>query len=70
MYAGVLFKMNCDGSGYTNLHSFAGFIARKEGDVETPEDGMVLSGTSFYGVTHGNQKFGLRAVIFKLDIAP
>ena len=44
---GVLFRMNADGSSCTNLHSFAG----GKGDGEYPMGDLILSGTTFYGMT-------------------
>jgi uncharacterized repeat protein (TIGR03803 family) len=44
---GALFRMNIDGSGYTNLHDFAGGAA----DGASPMGDLTLSGTTFYGLT-------------------
>lgn len=44
---GALFRMNTDGSGYTNLHDFAGGAA----DGANPMGDLTLSGTTFYGMT-------------------
>jgi uncharacterized repeat protein (TIGR03803 family) len=44
---GALFRMNTDGSGYTNLHDFAGGAA----DGANPMGDLTLSGTTFYGLT-------------------
>jgi uncharacterized repeat protein (TIGR03803 family) len=68
---GVVFRINCDGSGYTNLHSFVGvFEARDYVNTIHPDRGLVLSGTSLYGVTQDVLKYGLGGVIFKVNIAP
>ena len=44
---GTLFRMNMDGSAYTNLHAFAGGSA----DGAYPMGDLLLSGTNFYGMT-------------------
>lgn len=43
---GAIFAMNTDGSGFTNLHSFA-----SGGDGQNPVAGMILSGNTLYGTT-------------------
>jgi hypothetical protein len=43
MYKGNVFRVNTDGSGFTNLHSFNGY----QGSY--PTSGLVLSGNSLYG---------------------
>ncbi len=45
--AGVIFSLNMDGTGYTNLHHFVG--GNWEG--ETPRGGLTLAGTRLYGMT-------------------
>ena len=58
---GVIFSINADGSGYTNLHVFAGTSA---GDGNAPRGSLTLSGTNLYGMTqYGGTNYG---VIFKL----
>ena len=42
-----VFKMNTNGSGYTNLHSFGGFA----GNAQSPHAALTLSGTNLYGMT-------------------
>jgi uncharacterized repeat protein (TIGR03803 family) len=44
---GTVFALNTDGTGFTNLHNFAG--SPDEGAV--PQGGLVLSGTTLYGTT-------------------
>ena len=44
---GMVFKMNTDGSGYTNLHSFAGGT----GDGATPLGSLTLANGWLYGMT-------------------
>ena len=60
---GVIFKMDTDGSDYTNLHNFAGGNA----DGRTPCGNLTLSGGVLYGMTFqgGTNDTG---IIFKMDI--
>ena len=44
---GTIFAINADGTGFTNLHSFA------TSDGINPYDGLILSGNTLYGT--GNQ---------------
>jgi uncharacterized repeat protein (TIGR03803 family) len=61
--AGTLFKINLDGSGFTNLFSFTSHIA------STPRD-LLLVGDTFYGTATGIGYHGYddaNGVIFKLQ---
>jgi uncharacterized repeat protein (TIGR03803 family) len=57
---GTVFRINTDGSGFTNLHKFSGT------DGATPEAGLVLSGQTLYGTTIGGgpSSYGL---VFKIN---
>lgn len=44
---GTLFRVNTDGSGYTNLHSFTGYPS----DGSGPPGSLVMEGTTFFGMT-------------------
>jgi uncharacterized repeat protein (TIGR03803 family) len=44
---GIVFAINTDGSGFTNLHTFMGYPS--EGDV--PQAALLLSGNTLYGTT-------------------
>jgi uncharacterized repeat protein (TIGR03803 family) len=59
---GTVFKINTDGSGYTELKSFAGYP-----DGSTPYAGLVLAGNTLYGTTSGG---GTNAggTVFKINI--
>lgn len=47
---GTVFAVNTDGTGFTNLHSFASTSS----DGASPYDGLILSGNTLYGTTaHG-----------------
>lgn len=58
---GTVFRINSDGSGFTNLCSFSGFQ-----DGQNPLGGMVLAGDTLYGTTSvgGNYVSG---AIFKVN---
>ena len=58
---GVIFKMNTDGSGYTNLHVFAG-----DDDGKYPNGNLTLSGGVLYGMTLSGGENNL-GVIFKMN---
>lgn len=58
---GTVFAINTDGTGFTNLHSFAA----SEGSV--PLGGLVLSGNALYGTTFAGGASGYGAV-FSLSL--
>lgn len=57
---GTLFKVNTNGTGFTNLHSFAG---GPEGS--SPEGDLILSGNTLYGTADNGGNFG-GGVIFAI----
>ena len=59
---GVLFRINTNGGGYTNLHSFAGGA----GDGAYPDCDLTLSGTTFYGMTDQGGANG-DGVVFRVN---
>ena len=61
---GTVFRINIDGTGFTNLHSFTA-----EGDGAEPQGGVVMSGTNLYGMTLGGGTNGGNGVIFTLTAA-
>jgi uncharacterized repeat protein (TIGR03803 family) len=62
---GVVFRVNSDGTGYTNLYSFAGYPS----DGAAPWGSLTLSGSTLYGMTEygGTNNDG---VVFALSIIP
>ncbi|HXD00256.1 MAG TPA: choice-of-anchor tandem repeat GloVer-containing protein [Verrucomicrobiae bacterium] len=48
---GTVFRINTDGSGFTNLHSFTAipYASTKNNDGANPIGGLVLSGSTLYG---------------------
>jgi uncharacterized repeat protein (TIGR03803 family) len=62
---GTVFAMNTNGSGFTNLHSFAGLP--EEG--ARPYAGVVLSGNTLYGTTlYGGSSYN--GTVFKIEFRP
>lgn len=47
---GVVFRVNTNGTGFTNLHSFA----HTSSDGANPAAGVILAGSSLYGTTKAN----------------
>jgi uncharacterized repeat protein (TIGR03803 family) len=54
---GAVFRINTDGTGFTNLHSFTGL-----GDGAHPWAGLVLSGNTLYGTARDGGSSGNGAV--------
>jgi uncharacterized repeat protein (TIGR03803 family) len=48
---GTVFKVNTDGSGFTNLHSFSSPMGNTNSDGASPWGGLVLMGNALYGTT-------------------
>jgi len=51
---GTVFKVNANGTGFTNLHSFAGYPS----DGAYPSRSLILSGNTLYGTTDGGGSSG------------
>ena len=76
---GVIFKVQPDGTGYTNLHSFSashynslGDATNSDGfnpggsDLETPEGSLVLSSNIIYGTAYYGGVFG-QGTVFRVN---
>jgi len=59
---GVIFRMNTDGSSYTNLHKFVG----GDDDGRNPSGSLTLSGSTLYGMTYGGGATDV-GVIFRMN---
>jgi uncharacterized repeat protein (TIGR03803 family) len=61
---GTVFKVNTDGTGFTNLHSFTAasgsFYTNSDG--ADPVAGLILSGNTLYGTAHGGGSSGYGTV--------
>ena len=61
---GMLFRVNMDGSGYTNLHAFAGGLS----DGANPLGSLTLSGTNLFGMTYsGAGSTSGSGVVFRIN---
>jgi uncharacterized repeat protein (TIGR03803 family) len=61
---GVVFRVNTDGTGYTNLHSFAGY----PNDGAAPPGSLTLDGSTLYGMTQeGGPSAARLGMVFKLN---
>ncbi len=58
---GTVFGINTGGTGFTNLYSFSGGFSGNS-DGASPFAGLVLSGNTLYGTTHGGGTSGEGAV--------
>lgn len=59
---GTVFKVNTDGTGYTNMHNFA----EGAGGVQ-PWAGLILSGNTLYGTTTGASGVSTYGVVFAIN---
>ena len=61
---GVVFRLNSDGTGYTNLHSFTGY----PNDGASPKGSLRLDGSTLYGMTQeGGPNPARLGMVFKLN---
>jgi uncharacterized repeat protein (TIGR03803 family) len=65
---GSVFRVNTDGSGFTNLHGFTAplGLAATNSHGANPYGGLVLSGSTLYGTAHAGGAFGA-GTIFALS---
>ncbi|EEF58820.1 choice-of-anchor tandem repeat GloVer-containing protein [Pedosphaera parvula] len=64
--SGMIFGMNLDGSGYTNLHSFAGLISGTNADGIQPLATLAASGTNLIGACSGGGAWG-KGTVFRIN---
>ena len=55
---GTVFKLNTDGTGFSNLHSFTAISSVTNGDGAYLEGGLLLSGDILYGTAFGGGSSG------------
>jgi uncharacterized repeat protein (TIGR03803 family) len=61
---GTVFRMNTNGTGYTNLHSFAGY----PNDGAGPPGSLTLDGSTLYGMTQeGGPNAARLGTVFKMN---
>jgi uncharacterized repeat protein (TIGR03803 family) len=58
---GTVYRVNADGSGFTNLYSFHGT------DGQNPATGLIMSGGTLYGTTHSGGGTGKHGTIFQVN---
>jgi uncharacterized repeat protein (TIGR03803 family) len=58
---GTVYRINADGSGFTNLYSFHGT------DGQNPTAGLIISGGTLYGTTHGGGGTGKHGTLFQIN---
>jgi uncharacterized repeat protein (TIGR03803 family) len=49
---GTVFRVNTDGSSFTNLHSFTAFASGTNSDGADPRASLLISGTNLYGTAY------------------
>jgi len=67
--AGAVFRLNTDGTGFTNLYSFTATsdpLLMTNGDGAYPQAGLVLSGNILFGTTTGGGRSG-NGTVFRLN---
>jgi uncharacterized repeat protein (TIGR03803 family) len=62
--AGTIFKVNTNGTGFTNLYNFSGLPGSTDGTL--PMAGMILSGSTLYGTTEEGGAHGY-GTVFQID---
>ena len=65
--SGSVFRVNTDGSNFTNLYSFTAVTNLTNGDGAYPAGGLVLSGDTLYGTAESGGSGGVGAV-FSVNI--
>ena len=58
---GAVFRINADGTDFTNLYSFHG------SDGQNPSGGLTLSGNTLYGTTFGGGGTGKHGTVFTIN---
>jgi uncharacterized repeat protein (TIGR03803 family) len=69
--AGTIFRINTDGTAFTNLHSFNATVTSRlqhtiNGEGANPWAGLLLSGNTFYGTTFDGGTNGT-GTVFKIN---
>ena len=63
---GTVFKVNTDGTQFTNLYSFTALLSAKNSDGANPKAGLVLLGNALYGTTPLGGSGG-QGTVFKVN---
>ena len=57
-YTGTLFKLNTDGTGYTNFYTFSSLLNNTNSDGANPQASLILSGSTLYGAAENGGPAG------------
>jgi uncharacterized repeat protein (TIGR03803 family) len=63
---GTVFKVNTDGTGFTNIYSFSLMVSGTNGDGANPTANLILSGSTLYGTANGGGTDG-NGTVFKFN---
>jgi uncharacterized repeat protein (TIGR03803 family) len=63
---GTVFKVNTDGTDFTNLHSFTARVNSTNSDGSGPSAGLILSGNTLYGTAGSGGSSG-NGTVFKVN---
>src|ERR1035437_7179361 len=63
---GTVFRLNTDGTGFTNLHTFTVTTAGTNSDGAYPYAGLILSGNTLYGTAQYGGSLG-NGTVFRLN---
>jgi len=63
---GTVFKVNTNGTGFTNLHSFTALVSGTNSDGVSPSAGLILSGSTLYGTAPAGGSSG-KGTVFKVN---
>ncbi len=63
---GTIFRLNLDGSGFTNLYNFSALVSGTNSDGIQPDGDLILSGGTLYGTADGGGSSGY-GTVFRLN---
>ena len=61
---GVIFRVNTDGTGFTNLYSFSAMNSFDNSDGAQPKSAVTLAGNTLYGTTPAGGAFGAGTIFY------
>lgn len=64
---GVIYAVNTDGTAFTNLYAFPPLTSNTNSDGESPNDRLILTGNTLYGLAIYGGSFGA-GTMFRLNI--
>ena len=63
---GTVFRINTDGTGFTNLHYFSATVSNTNSDGANPQTGLTLSGNTLFGTATKGGSFG-KGTVFAMN---